>query len=65
MLLSMTQAQRALNIECGLDFEMTDSKNGFHKAIEGIVGGRTREATRQIGHRFEHLLIGSVTKRPN
>lgn len=44
---------------------MTDSKNDFRKSIEGIVGARTREATRQIGHRYEHLLIGALTKRPS
>jgi hypothetical protein len=37
----------------------------FRKAIEGIVGARSREATRRISRRHEYQLIGAFTKRPN
>lgn len=36
-----------------------------NRAIDGIVGVRTREATRQICRRHEYQLIGALTKRPN
>ncbi|MEQ1901078.1 MAG: hypothetical protein ABL866_10130 [Devosia sp.] len=44
---------------------MTESKIDFRKAIEGVVGARTREATRQIGRGHEYQLIGAFTKRPS
>jgi len=37
----------------------------FRKALDGIVGTRTREATRQIARPYEFVLIGTITKRPN
>jgi len=57
--------------ESGQDFdfelriEMTTSRPDFRKALDGVVGARTREATRQLERRNEHLLIGAFTKRPN
>lgn len=44
---------------------MTTSRPDFRKALDGVVGARTREATRQLERRNEHLLIGAFTKRPN
>ena len=37
----------------------------FSKAIDGIVGARGREATRQISRPNEFQLIGAITKRPH
>jgi len=51
-----------------LRFEMqttSQNRNDFHKAIDGVVGTRTREATRQICRPYEYQLIGAFTKRPN
>jgi hypothetical protein len=45
--------------------KMTTTRPDFRKALDGIVGARTREATRQIGRRNEYLLLGAFTKRPN
>ena len=45
--------------------DMTTSRPDFRKALDGVVGARTREATRQLERRNEHLLIGALTKRPN
>lgn len=42
---------------------MTESKH-FHKALGGLIDARSREATRQVSYRFQHQLIGAVTKRP-
>lgn len=47
-----------------VDDEMPENKNDFRRSLDGIVGARTREATRQIDFRFQHQLIGAVTKRP-
>ena len=44
---------------------MTTSRPDFSKALDAVVGARTREATRQIGRRNEYLLLGAFTKRPN
>jgi hypothetical protein len=44
---------------------MTTSRPDFRKALDGVVGARTREATRQLERRNEHLLLGSITKRPS
>lgn len=44
---------------------MTTSRPDFRKALDGVVGARNREATRQLERRNEHLLLGSITKRPN
>ncbi|HVX73641.1 MULTISPECIES: hypothetical protein [unclassified Devosia] len=44
---------------------MTTSRPDFRRALDGIVGARTREATRQLERRNEHLLLGALTKRPN
>jgi len=41
------------------------SRPDFRKALDGIVGARNREATRQIPRNHEYQLIGAVTKRPN
>lgn len=43
---------------------MPENKNEFRRSLDGIVGARTREATRQVNFRFQHQLIGAVTKRP-
>lgn len=45
-------------------YEMPENKNEFRRSLDGIVGARTREATRQVNFRFQHQLIGAVTKRP-
>jgi hypothetical protein len=37
----------------------------FRKALDGVVGARNREATRQICRPNEYQLIGAFTKRPN
>ena len=44
---------------------MTTNRHDFRKALDGIVGARTREATRQLERRNEHLLLGALTKRPS
>ncbi len=44
---------------------MNMSKPDYSRAIDGIVGARTREATRQVLRRNEFQLIGAITKRPN
>jgi hypothetical protein len=44
---------------------MTTSRPDFSKALDAVVGARTREATRQISRRNEYLLLGAFTKRPN
>ncbi len=43
----------------------TQTRPDFRKAIDGIVGARTREATRQIARPNEYQLLGAITKRPN
>ena len=43
---------------------MNDKKIEFQRSLDGVIGARTREATRQINFRFQHQLIGAVTKRP-
>jgi len=37
----------------------------FRKALDGVIGARTREATRQMMRANEFQLIGAFTKRPN
>ena len=37
----------------------------FRKALDGVLGARNREATRQISRPYEFQLIGAITKRPN
>lgn len=44
---------------------MPEISNDFRKALSGLVEARGREATRSIHRTREHLLLGSVTKRPN
>lgn len=44
---------------------MTTTRPNFSKALDAVVGARTREATRQVGRPNEHLLLGAITKRPN
>jgi len=43
---------------------MPESKNDFRKALGSVLEARSREATRHVGNRFQHQMIGSVTKRP-
>jgi hypothetical protein len=45
--------------------KMPDSKNDFRKALGGVIEARGREATRSVVRAREHLLLGSITKRPN
>ena len=40
-------------------------KPDFRKALDGVLGARTREATRQLPRRNEYQLLGALTKRPN
>jgi len=44
---------------------MNLSKPDFRRALDGVVGARNREATRQICRPNEFQLIGAITKRPN
>ena len=43
---------------------MVESKNDFRKALSSVVEVRGREASRQVNYRFQHQLIGALTKRP-
>jgi hypothetical protein len=43
---------------------MTEGKNDFRRALGGLIDARGREATRRVGHRMQHQLIGAFTKRP-
>jgi hypothetical protein len=43
---------------------MPESKYQFRKSLDGLIGARTREATRQVDYRYQHQLIGALTKRP-
>jgi len=45
--------------------KMPESKNDFRKALGGVIEARGREATRSVMRAREHLLLGSLTKRPN
>ena len=45
--------------------KMPESKNDFRKALGGVIEARGREATRSVGRAREHLLLGSITKRPS
>jgi hypothetical protein len=45
--------------------KMPDSNNDFRKALGSVIEARGREATRSVGRAREHLLLGSITKRPN
>jgi hypothetical protein len=45
--------------------EMPETKNDFRMALSSVVEARGREATRSVGRAREHLLLGSITKRPN
>jgi hypothetical protein len=44
---------------------MNTSNQDFRRALDGVVGARTREASRQVCRRNEFQLIGAITKRPN
>lgn len=44
---------------------MPESKHDYRKALGSVIEARSREATRQVNYRFQHQLIGAVTKRPN
>jgi len=41
------------------------NRTDFRKALDAVVGARSREATRQICRPYEYQLIGAFTKRPN
>jgi len=43
---------------------MNDKKIEFQRSLDGVIGARTREASRQVDCRFQYQLIGAVTKRP-
>jgi len=45
-------------------FDVVEGKNVFSKALSSVVEARTREASRQLGYRHQHQLIGALTKRP-
>ena len=45
--------------------KMPETKNDFRKALGGVIEARGREATRSVGRAREHLLLGSITKRPS
>ncbi len=47
-----------------METEMIESKTDFRKALSSIVDVRGREAARQVDYRFQHQLIGALTKRP-
>jgi hypothetical protein len=61
------KAAAATSLQKSADTTMTpiQTRPDFRKAIDGIVGARTREATRQISRPYEFQLIGAITKRPN
>lgn len=44
--------------------KMTETKNDFRKALDGIIDARSRESKRQVSYRMQHQLIGSFAKRP-
>jgi hypothetical protein len=44
---------------------ITVNKPDFRRALDGVIGARTREATRQVVRRNEFQLLGGVTKRPS
>ena len=44
---------------------MTQIQPDFRKAIDRVIGARTREATRQVSRPYEFQLIGAITKRPS
>lgn len=44
---------------------MTQIRPDFHRAIDAVVGARSREATRRVSRPNEFLLIGAITKRPS
>ncbi|HVY52738.1 MAG TPA: hypothetical protein VHA07_14405 [Devosia sp.] len=44
---------------------MTTSRPDFRKAVDAVVGARSREMTRQPERRNEYLLLGAFTKRPS
>lgn len=57
---------RAVAVATGLkEKKMPESKNEFRMALSGVIEARGREATRSVGRAREHLLLGSITKRPN
>lgn len=45
--------------------QTTITRPDFRKALEGVVGARNREATRQTPRPNEYQLLGALTKRPN
>jgi hypothetical protein len=44
---------------------MNMSNTAFRKALDGVIGARNREATRQVARCNEFQLIGAITKRPS
>ena len=53
------------SLEATKETTMPESKNDFRKALGSVIEARSREATRQVNYRFQHQLIGAITKRPN
>jgi hypothetical protein len=45
-------------------FDVAEGKGVFSRALSSVVDARTREASRQLGYRHQHQLIGALTKRP-
>jgi hypothetical protein len=43
---------------------MPENKNSFRKSLDGLIGARSREASRQVNYRFQYQLLGAVTKKP-
>jgi hypothetical protein len=59
-----TAASAASTLEPILTTMNVDTKD-FRKALDGVIGARSREATRRICRPYEYQLIGAFTKRPN
>ena len=59
-----TAASAANRLEVILTTMNVDTKD-FRKALDGVIGARSREATRRICRPYEYQLIGAFTKRPN
>lgn len=59
-----TGASAASKLELILTTMNVNTKD-FRKALDGVIGARSREATRRICRPYEYQLIGAFTKRPN
>lgn len=51
-------------MNCWMKDKMTETKNDFRKALDGIIDARSRESKRQVSYRMQYQLIGSFAKRP-